>query len=121
MDTLIFIAVIYIIISVSIKISKISKSSPRRKTVVKVVREKAPRQEKPPPVPDYDEIEYQRERLRNLYELYEIIDEKITTAGNTKDREKLIRKIISLDAQIRRAQKIISKEYAKASRKTKGT
>ena len=115
MDTLIIIAVIYIIIAVSIKISKIGKSSPRKKTVVKVIREKAPKQVKPRPLPDYDEIEYQRGRLQSLYELYEILDEKITTAGNTKDREKLIRKIISLDAQIRRAQKIISKEYAKAS------
>lgn len=113
MDILIFISAIYIIIAVSVKISKISKSSPRRKTVVKVIKEKAPKQEKPRPLPDYDEIEYQRERLRNLYELYEILDEKITTTGNTKDREKLIRKIISLDAQIRRAQKIIAKEYAK--------
>ena len=115
MDTLIFIAVIYIVISVSVKISKIRKSSPRRKTVIKVIKEKAPKQNKPRPTPDYDEIEYQRGRLQSLYELYEILDEKITTVRNTKDREKLIRKIISLDAQIRRAQKIIAKEYAKAS------
>ena len=88
---------------------------------MKVIREKAPKQEKPRPLPDYDEIEYQRGRLQSLYELYEILDEKITTVGNTKDREKLIRKIISLDAQIRRAQKIIAKEYTKANLKTKST
>ena len=121
MDTIIFIAIIYIIIAVSIKISKMGKSSPRQKTVIKVIKEKAPRQEKPRPTPDYDEIEYQRGRLQSLYELYEILDEKITTVENTKDREKLIKKIISLDAQIRRAQKIIAKEYAKANQKTKGT
>lgn len=113
MNTLIFIAVIYIIIAVSMKISKIEKSSPRRKTVIKVIREKAPRQEKPPPMPDYDEIEYQRGRLDDLYELYELIDERITNAKNPKEREQLIRKIINIDAQIRRAQKIIAKEYAK--------
>lgn len=110
MDILIFIGVIYAVIAIAIKASK----APRKKTVVKVIKEKAPRQEKPIPVPDYDEIEYQHGRLQSLYELYEIIDEKITTAGNTKEREQLIRKIISIDAQIRRAQKIISKEYAKA-------
>ena len=113
MDILIFISVVYIVIAVSIKISKIKKSSPRRKTVIKVIREKAPKQEKPRLSPDYDEIEYQRGRLNDLYELYELIDERITNAKNSKDREKLIRKIISLDAQIRRAQKIIAKEYAK--------
>lgn len=114
-DILIFIVVIYIIIAVSIKISKIGKSSPRRKTVVKVIREKAPKQEKLRPTPDYDEIEYQRGRLKDLYELYELIDERITNAKNSKEREQLIRKIISIDAQIRRAQKIIAKESAKAS------
>ena len=115
MDTLIIIAVFYIIIAVSIKISKMGESSPRRKTVVKVIKEKAPKQEKPIPVPDYDEIEYQRGRLNDLYELYELIDERITNAKNSKEREQLIRKIINIDAQIRRAQKIISKEYAKAN------
>lgn len=110
MDILIFIGVIYAVIAIAIKASK----APRRKTVVKVIKEKAPRQEKPIPMPDYDEIEYQRGRLNDLYELYELIDERITNAKNPKEREQLIRKIINIDAQIRRAQKIISKEYAKA-------
>lgn len=110
MDILIFIGVIYAVIAIAIKASK----APRRKTVVKVIKEKAPKQEKPIPVPDYDEIEYQRGRLNDLYELYELIDERITNAKNSKEREQLIRKIINIDAQIRRAQKIIAKEYAKA-------
>lgn len=111
MDILIFIGVIYAVIAIAIKVSK----APQKKTVVKVIKEKAPRQEKPIPVPDCDEIEYQRGRLNDLYELYELIDERITNAKNSKEREQLIRKIINIDAQIRRAQKIISKEYAKAS------
>ena len=111
MDILIFIGVIYAVIAIAIKASK----APQKKTVVKVIKEKAPKQEKPIPVPDYDEIEYQRGRLNDLYELYELIDERITNAKNSKEREQLIRKIINIDAQIRRAQKIISKEYAKAN------
>lgn len=111
MDILLFIGAIYAVIAIAIKVSK----APQKKTVVKVIKEKAPKQEKPRPTPDYDEIEFQRGRLNDLYKLYELIDERITNAKNPKEREQLIRKIISIDAQIRRAQKIISKEYSKAS------
>lgn len=70
------------------------------------------RRVEPQHFPDMDEIEYQRERLSDLYNILDIIENRLTHATKDTERERLIRKKMTITAQIRRAQKIISKEYA---------
>lgn len=68
---------------------------------------------KPQHVPDMDEIEYQRDRLRNLYTLLESIEDQLQTATKPQRIELLTRKQLTINAQIRRSQKIIQKELEK--------
>lgn len=64
-------------------------------------------------VPDMDEIEYQRDRLRNLYTLLEAVENQLQAATKPERIEQLTRKQLTINAQIRKAQKIIQKELEK--------
>lgn len=62
----------------------------------------------PPPISD-DEREYLRERLNNLYRLYDFAENAEHSAKNPRETEKAIRKKMTLAAQIMQTRKKLNK------------
>ena len=111
MKTFIIIFFAYLILSAIIAKIPVPKKKKQPRTITKTVVKVIPdNQIKSQHVPNYDEIEYQRERLQDLYNILDITENRLSSTHKDTEREKLLRQKITVTAQIRRAQKIISKE-----------